>query len=277
MLPDLTAAQFVLLALLGVGVGTLGAMVGVGGGFLLVPALLFMFPEAEPAVITSMSLTAVVLNAASATVGYRRRRRQDFRTGAIFTATAVPASMVGALLTRVIGRGAFEAVFGVALILGALYLGWRGLRFAAEPRPSERGRPRRIVDRDGQVFEYRVDEPMAATIAPAAGLVASFFGIGGGIIHMPVMMLVLRIPSAIAVATSQLELMMASSAAVAVHLVFTYGQPDQWLRALIVGAGTMVGAQLGVVLAARVSGRFVLIAIAIGLVIAGALLVSALG
>ncbi len=72
--------------------------------------------------------------------------------------------------------------------------------------------------------------------------------------------------------------MTAPSAAVAVHLVFTYGQADQWLRALIVGAGTMAGAQLGVLLAARVSGRFVLRVIAVGLVIAGARqLVSALG
>ena len=269
MLPDLTTAQFLLLALLGVGVGTLGTMVGVGGGFLLVPVLLFLFPQAEPAVITSMSLTAVVLTGASATVGYRRHRLQDFRTGAIFIVAAVPASVLGALVTRATSRGAFDVVFGVVLIGGALFLAWRGLRLAAAPEPSRRGRERRIVDRSGRVFEYRVNEPLAAGIAPVAAFAASFFGVGGGIAHVPVMMLALRIPSAVAVATSQLELMTASLAAVAVHAVFTLDQPEQWLRALIVGGGSLIGAQIGVALAGRVGGRFVLRVIAAGLLIAG--------
>ena len=269
MLPELTTAQFVLLAVLGVGVGTLGTMVGVGGGFLLVPVLLFLFPHAEPAVITSMSLTAVVLTGASATVGYRRHRLQDFRTGAIFIAAALPASVLGALVTRATSRGAFDVVFGAVLVGGALFLAWHGLRLATAPEPSGRGRERRIVDRSGRVHEYRVNEPLAAGIAPVAGFVASFFGIGGGIAHVPVMMLALRIPSAVAVATSQLELMTASAAALAVHAAFTLDEPELWLRALIVGGGALAGAQLGVVLAGRVGGRFVLRVIAVGLLVAG--------
>ena len=269
MLPDLTPAQFVLLAALGAGVGTLGTMVGVGGGFLLVPMLLFLFPGVEPSVITSMSLTAVVLTAASASVGWRRQRRQDLRTGAIFIATAVPASVLGAFATRATSRGAFDLVFGVALVAGALFIAWRGMRLAAVPEPSSRGRARRVVDRSGQVFEYRVNEPLLATIAPGAGFFASFFGIGGGIAHVPVMILALRIPSAIAVATSQLELMTASLAAVAVHLAFTLDEPEQWLRALIVGGGSLAGAQIGVALGGRVGGRFVLRVIAAGLLLAG--------
>ena len=269
MLPDLTTAQFVLLAALGVGVGTLGTMVGVGGGFLLVPVLLFLFPDAEPATIVSMSLTAVVLTGASATVGYRRQRLQDLRTGAIFIATALPASVLGALLTRAISRGAFDVIFGAVLVVGAVFIAWRGLRLAAAPERSRRGRERRIVDRSGRVFEYWVNEPLAASIAPVAGFFASFFGIGGGIAHVPVMILVLRIPSAVAVATSQLELMTASAAALAVHAAFTLDQPELWLRALIVGAGSASGAQIGVRLARLVGGRFVLQVIAAGLLLAG--------
>lgn len=277
MLPDLTTAQFVLLAVLGIGVGTLGTMVGVGGGFLLVPVLLFLFPDAEPAVIVSMSLTSVVLTGASATVGYRRQRLQDFRTGAIFIATALPASVLGALLTRVISRGAFDLVFGAVLIGGALYIAWHGLRMPAAPEPSQRGRERRIVDRSGRVHGYRVNEPLAASLAPAAGFIASFFGIGGGIAYVPVMMLALRIPSAVAVATAQLDLMAVSAAALVVHAAFTLDQPELWLRALIVGGGAAAGAQFGVRLAGLVGGRFVLRVIAAGLLLAGVRqLVSAL-
>ena len=117
MLPDLTTAHVVLLASIGVGVGALGTMVGVGGGFLLVPALLIISPDADPATITSISLTAVALNGLSATVGYRRRRRQDLRTGVILVAFGVPAAILGALVTRITERSTFEMVFGVVLVL----------------------------------------------------------------------------------------------------------------------------------------------------------------
>ena len=269
MLPELGPAQVVLLAALGAGVGTLGTMVGVGGGFLLVPILLFLFPDAEPAAITTMSLTAVVLTGFSATVGYRRHRLQDFRTGAIFIATALPASVAGALVTRATSRGVFDIVFGAVLVSAALFIAWSGLRLPNTPDPAARGRERRIVDRTGLVHEYRVNEPLTAAIAPVAGFGASFFGIGGGVAQVPFMILALRIPSPVAVATSQLGLMTASAAALAVHAFFTLDQPELWLRALIVGGGALAGAQVGVALAGRVGGRFVLRVIAAGLLIAG--------
>ena len=95
-----------------------------------------------------------------------------------------------------------------------------------------------------------------------------FFGIGGGIINVPVMMLVLKMPAKISVATSQLELMVASFAAVLVHFFITFGEWDPWTRGVVVGLGTLVGAQIGVYLAGRVSARLVL------LVIAGLLLLT---
>jgi uncharacterized membrane protein YfcA len=270
MLPELTAAQFAILASLGVGVGAVGATVGVGGGFLMVPALLVLYPDADPATITAMSLTAVVLNALSATVGYRRRRRQDMRTGGILVAAAVPAAMIGAYVTTIVERAQFDLIFGVALLLGAAYLALRGASLPQRVEPASKGRERRLVDSDGNVYAYRVNEPVAGGIAVFAGFIAAFFGIGGGPINVPVMMLALRIPSQIAVATSQLELMVASAAAVAVHLALSSGETDQWIRALILSGGTLVGAQIGVqLLAGRIGARTVLLAIAASLLVAG--------
>jgi uncharacterized membrane protein YfcA len=268
VLPELTLAQFTLLAALGVSVGAVGAMVGVGGGFLLVPALLIIFPDADPAVITSISLTAIVMNAASASYGYRRRGWQDGRTALILIATAVPVAIVGALLTRSVDRGAFDIAFGATLVIGAVYLAWRSGKIPAAFIAATKGRPRRLVDAAGVAYEYRVREPIAALIALGAGFMV-FFGIGGGIVNVPLMMLTLKIPPRIAVATSQLELLFASGSATLVHLLLSFSDSDQWIRALIVGGGTLAGAQIGVRLAGHVSGRVVLMIIAFALVTAG--------
>ena len=270
MLPDLTAPLVGTLLALGLAVGSIGATVGIGGGILLVPVLLLLFPDAEPAIITSMSLTAVVMNALSASTGYRRLGWQDTRTGGVLVAAAVPTAIAGAFLTRNIERGSFEIAFGVALVLGGLYLAWRGRSLPTFTAPSLRGTPRRITDRRLETYEYRVQEWLAAAIALVAGFVAAFFGIGGGIINVPVMMLVLKMPSRMAIATSQLELMVASAAALLVHLTITFGEWDPWIRGLILGVGTLIGAQIGVRAAGMASGRIVLLIIATVLILSGA-------
>jgi len=269
MLPELTEVQVGLLLTLGLSVGMLGAAIGIGGGILLVPVLLVVFPDASPAVITSISLTAVVLNAASANLGYRRRRWQDPRTGLVLIAAAVPGAMVGALLTRLTERGAFEVIFGVALVAGSIYLGLRGRRLPQVTEPSLKGSIRHLVDREETVYDYRVREGLATGIAAGAGFLAAFFGIGGGIINVPVMMLILKMPARISVATSQLELMVASFAAVLVHFFITLGEWDPWIRGGIVGIGTLLGAQVGVYLAGRVSARVVLLVISVMLMLTG--------
>ena len=278
MLPDLNAAQVVVLAMMGLSVGIVGAVVGVGGGFLLVPALLFIFPDADPATITSISLTAVFFNAVSASIGYRRRHIQDFRTAAILIAIAVPAAITGALVNRLTGRGSFEVIFGVVLIMGAIYLVSRSLLRSRPQEPATRGHAHVVVETSGRVHEYRVNEPLTATVAPVAGFFAGFFGIGGGIINVPIMLILLRIPSAVAVATSQLELAFGAAAALMVHIALDAGESELWLRAGITGAGALVGAQIGVRLAPRVGGRLVLGVIGAGLMFAGLqLLISSLG
>jgi uncharacterized membrane protein YfcA len=269
-------------------------MVGVGGGFLLVPALaLFIFNDMHHSYITSISLAAVLGNALSASIGYRQRRIQDFRTAGILITMAVPAAAVGKVLNITVDPKAFYPVFGGALIAGAVYLLARTLLEKGSQEPAAKGRSRHIVERSGRTYDYRVNEPIAASFAPPAGFVAGFFGIGGGIVNVPVMLTVLRMPANVAVATSQLELVCAAATALAVQFLATSGSltmlgisiPDpagctmdswEW-PAVIVAASTMVGAQLGVRLAPKVGARFVLGVIGIGLIAAGLKLILSPG
>ena len=96
----------VLLVLIGVAVGAFGTIVGSGGGFILTPLLLHLYPYDRPATITAISLTAVFFNAASGSAAYAHQR-------------SVGGAQLGARLSlRASGR-AVEALLGLALLLAA--------------------------------------------------------------------------------------------------------------------------------------------------------------
>lgn len=77
-----------LLLPLGFVVGAYGTLVGAGGGFVLVPALLLIYPGEKRSSITSISLAVVFFNALSGSAAYARLKRIDYVTGLIFAATA---------------------------------------------------------------------------------------------------------------------------------------------------------------------------------------------
>lgn len=88
----------ILLALLGVAVGGFGTIVGSGGGFILTPVLLLLYPHDKPTTIMAISLTAVFFNAASGSAAYAHQRRIDYRSALAFASAGLPGSIAGALL-----------------------------------------------------------------------------------------------------------------------------------------------------------------------------------
>ena len=73
--------DLVLLALLGALAGLFGTLVGSGGGFILTPVQLVLYPTASPTTITSISLVVEFFNALSGSIVYARQRRIDYRSG----------------------------------------------------------------------------------------------------------------------------------------------------------------------------------------------------
>jgi uncharacterized membrane protein YfcA len=265
----LTAA---LLCLLGFGVGVFGTLVGAGGGFILTPVLLLIYPKATPALITAISLVAVFFNAASGSAAYTRQRRVDLRSGAVFAACTLPGSVVGVLLAERISRPTFDVIMGVALVGLAVWL----LRGREEPRGHDSGcgSRRTITDREGNEYRYRANVRLGAALSVFVGFISSFLGIGGGVVHVPLLVAVLGFPTHIATATSHFVLAIMALVATITHVIAgTFHEAAGLRRAAALSVGVVFGAQLGAHVSQRLSGRVIQRLLAAGLLALGARLV----
>jgi uncharacterized membrane protein YfcA len=269
-----------LLVLLGFAVGAYGTIVGAGGGFLLVPALLILYPGYSQQEITSISLFVVLATAVSGSIAYARRRLIDYRTALIFAAVSIPAGFAGALAVRVLPRSAFDVTFGVLLIVLATYL---TLTLARGERPAVRepvapGRfvvRRQMVREEGVVSSYAYDGRQAAGFAAGTGFVATLFGVGGGIIQVPLMTTLMRVPLDIAVATSQFVLIFVAMSGTIVHATEGHLGGTELTRALLLAAGAIVGGQAGAAMSRRLASGTVVVLLAGAMAIVGVRLLLA--
>ena len=261
-----------ILFLLGVAVGTFGTLVGAGGGFVLVPLLALHEPALATASITGESLAVVALNATSGALAYARDRRIDYRSGIPFAIATLPGSILGAIATKFLERRYFDIAFALLLIGLAVLLVRRGeAKPPAEAAEGAAGRwyPQRdFTDRAGTRHHYRVHLPLGIAVSFVVGFASSLLGIGGGIIHVPVLIGVLGFPTHIATATSHFVLAIMATTGTLTHVVG--GDLDGlWSQILLLGIGAVIGAQIGARLSARVHGLLIVRALAVGLAFVG--------
>ena len=267
-----TPLAAVLLCLLGFGVGVFGTLVGAGGGFILTPVLLLVYPQSSPALITAISLIAVFFNAASGSVAYARQRRIDYRSGIMFALCTLPGSVLGVLAADTVSRPGFDVVMGFALTA----LAWWLVRGRRQPHAdhSASGTPRTIVDRDGNHYRYRANVGLGSAFSVVVGFVSSFLGIGGGVVHVPLLVTVLGFPTHVATATSHFVLAWMALVATLTHVATgTFHHGVGLRRAAALSVGVVFGAQLGAVLSQRLSGPVIQRLLAVGLLALGVRLV----
>ena len=253
------------LGLLGLAVGVLGTLIGAGGGFMLLPVLLFLYPHDSPAVLTAISLFVVCANATSGSIAYARMRRIDLRAGLVFAAAGLPGAVVGAWTTRFLERRVFDPLFGVFLLLGAAVTAFRPI---PPTDAGHSGQGRTLVEADGTVHVYTPRIALGALLSAGVGFLSSLLGIGGGILHVPAMVLLLGFPAHIATATSHFVLAILSLTAVLVHAREGSLAPGLG-RAIPLAAGALVGAQIGARLSSVVRARWILRTLALGLAAVG--------
>jgi uncharacterized membrane protein YfcA len=257
--------RFALFVLLGFVAGGFGTLIGAGGGFVLLPLLVFLYPQDPPAVLTAISLSVVFANATSGTIAYARMGRVDVRAGLWFALAGLPGALLGAAVTQRLNHRVFDPMLGLVLLLGALAILIRS-RSAGEA--SQTTGTRLLIERDGTRHSYTPRLALGATLSAGVGFLSSLLGIGGGVIHVPLMVAALGFPTHVATATSHFVLAGLSLAAVLVHArVGTLALG--WSRALPLAVGAVMGAQVGARISSRVRGRWILWGLSAGLASVG--------
>ncbi len=232
---------------MGLGIGLLGTLVGAGGGFILTPLLLLIFTDQPSEIIAATSLSVVWLNALSGSIAYYRMGRIDLKTSASFALAGAPWVILGVYATREVARGPFDILLAIALlILCASIINPPPLFEATRESAGGLGAlaRRRIIDSTGRVYEYAFRFRLGVCLSSIVGFLASFLGIGGGPMNVPMMIRILRIPPHIATATSQCALLFTAALAVVVH--FFHGNLHAMTSVILpLAVGTIAGAQFG--------------------------------
>jgi uncharacterized protein len=245
----------ILLVLIGFAVGAFGTVVGAGGGFILTPILLLLYPQESAQTLTAISLTVVFFNAASGSAAYARQRRIDYRSGTIFALATVPGAIGGALLVGVVSRQVFDAIMGAVLVALAVWL-IAGERWPLRA-PGGYLERRLLTDRAGETYEYSVPVIRGAVYSLGVGFLSSFLGIGGGVIHVPLLVRALGFPTHIATATSHFVLAIMAGTGTVTHLVIGSFHHHGLRRTIALSGGVVAGAQLGAHISLRLHGRVI--------------------
>jgi uncharacterized protein len=262
----LSAEKFLGFVVLGFVTGLYGTLIGAGGGFVLMPILLLLFPKENPALITSISLAVVFFNALAGSESYALMKRIDYKSGLMFAAATIPGAIIGALNTAAVSRPLFNGIFGTLLAVGGAFLAFR-----PDPKDCVRGIHRHyyeswrhLVEANGVCHDYSFNTFVGIGLSFVVGYVSSFLGIGGGIIHVPAMTYFLHFPVHIATATSHFVLAIMALTGTLTHVVAgTFPQGANITLSLAIGA--LLGAPLGAHLSNRIHGRWIIRSLAFAL------------
>jgi uncharacterized membrane protein YfcA len=268
--------QFIWLIPLGYAVGAFGTLIGAGGGFILVPVLLLLYPDKSPETITSVSLAVVFFNAVSGSFAYARMKKIDYKSGLIFAAATIPGSILGAMTTSYIPRRIFDGVFGSLILILSIYLFFKKENTDRDGRKSLRYKLFRVIkDVEGNTYEFSYNPITGIIISLFVGYLSSLLGIGGGIIHVPALVHMLNFPVHLATATSHFILAIAAFTGSAMHAMRGELSPGL-LQIAGLSVGVIFGAQLGAKLSKKVHGNLIIraLAVALGLVAARILIMA---
>jgi len=221
--------EHAVLILLGFFVGLVGAVAGIGGGFFIMPYLLFVWSfDVEIAAATSLSV--IFLNALSSSSRYLYKGLVKVKTGIVIVLFSLPLIVLGTFVVQRISQTIYYILFGSIMFLISIYV------FISSGR-----------DLSSKGLKSWFLLPL---LGVTSGFVSSMFGIGGGVIVVPWLILIIGFAPINAIATSKFVLAFMTLAGSL--LLFEYVQLN---ITLLMGIGAMIGAQIGVMVAGKLDKK----------------------
>jgi uncharacterized protein len=259
----LSAVNLAGIVLAGVGTGVLGAVLGIGGGVLLIPILVLGLGLPMHQAVATSILSVVATSSAVASTNVERGTA-NMRLGMTLEIATSLGAIAGGLSAHWIAPRALEGIFALVLVPTAVLM-WRGRaeHVGAEPKgqnpagaePVGALGARYWDDAEGREVAYAVRRPWAGLgISFLAGNLSGLLGIGGGVFKVPALHLLCGIPMKAAAATS--NFMIGVTAASSASLYYGRGQVRPALTAAAV-LGVLAGSALGAVVNRRVGGAAV--------------------
>ncbi len=241
--------------------GLLGSMLGVGGGFIIVPVLTLALGLPIQYAIGS-SLISIVINACTATGVYIRAHMTNLKLGLLLSCALVPGAVAGAFLAARLSSPILTIIFGALMVYVAY------LMMPKRPRrltPEQLSATKKVQEKEhathawldgcyydpaiNQEISYQVHRPVTGMVTSFfAGVISSLLGIGGGIINVPVMHQFMKVPLKATIATSSLLLCFTTMTGSLIYVFNGYVVP-YIVAPLIISV--FLGARLGASLAHR--------------------------
>ena len=230
---------------LGFVAGILGSIIGFGGGTIIVPVLTFVgFP---PTLAVGNSLFAAFSNSVASTTMYAKQKRIEYSLGLKLGLMSIPGTILGAIISSDLSPTIFKILLALVLLSSASYI---LLKRKIEEKPIDVSRMLLIFSAGASFF---------------SGVIASLFGVGGGIIFVPLMVVVLGLSMKRAAPTSQFILMFTCFSGLIVHSIL--GHPDYY-QALLLSIGAFAGGILGARLSLEIKEKKLKIIVIIVIVVA---------
>jgi uncharacterized membrane protein YfcA len=250
---DLTAFFFTVVAT-SVAAGTVGAILGLGGGILLVPILTLFF-GVDLHYAMGASIISVIATSSGAAASYLRTGLSNVRIGLFLVMATVSGALAGAALSGVAPVRWLELILGLALGYSAFTTikqinvelpdevpaGRFAMRFALEGAYYDR-----LLDREVKYRAVHVGRGFGAMFA--AGILSGLLGIGSGAFKVLAMDYFMRLPMKVSTATS--NFMIGLTAAASAGVYFARGDIHPLIVAPV-AIGVLLGASLGTALMAR--------------------------